>query len=615
MFSPMPRRRVDLFLEELEDRCLLSVTAVPQTFTAAEGVSTPIAVMAFTDTESVGPDNFTNVQINWGDGTTTAGTITQPGGTGAPFLVTGSHAYAVEGPQSISVSMHDTQDNQDVNLTGSTATIPDAPLLPGTASAVPTNVLTGVGTGSAAGSAAAALSSFETAIGGTNNGGTASPQSGGFRTINWDGVPLDGNDPGFSDTVIVPNSVVGIPTNRFQERGVQFAEVYAVSGPNPATPSDNSTFVTVNPNVDGLFPPFSSPKTFAMFNENTIELNIVQPSSHTTTPTPAATSAFGAVFLNVEQPNTSSIEFFDGDQSLGKYYVPIAAPGQPEFLGVQFSSPVITNVTLTLGSGVLFSFDGKTVTSGGANSATNNLVATDDFAYAEPAALASSSTTTLSAAAGVSLNNVLVGQFTDSSPPADASGFTATIDWGDGHTSPGTITSNGNGLFSVNGSNTYANGGTFAVSAVVQDFGGSIVTLTNTANVTGSSSPTPTPTPSPSPTSGPSSELLNQLELNAYFLPQLLTFSGENAALFSFTNAFLLSMNASSSQTNQLMSDEMALAFDLVMVSLDSSRGDEINSLVDSIDNNPAFSTPAGYATGLLSAELAFAALNPAPRS
>src|SRR5207302_1128405 len=150
-------------------------------------------------------------------------------------------------------------------------------------------------------------------IGGPDNGNVASPQTTGFRTINWDGVKLDGTDFNGNTTVITPGETVGIPINRFQTRGVQFAEVYAVSGDG---------FVDVNPGVANQFPAFSPANTFAMFNDNQIELSFVNPSAANTTPTPAAVRGFGAIFLDVETPNTTSIEYFSGSTSLGKFFVP-----------------------------------------------------------------------------------------------------------------------------------------------------------------------------------------------------------------------------------------------------------------------------------------------------
>src|SRR5262249_46660930 len=110
------------------------------------------------------------------------------------------------------------------------AQVADAALLPGNVTSTTNTEFTGVGgdnTSTTAGSANAGLTAFEAAIGGANNGGLPPPQSTGFRTITWDGVKLDGTDFGGNTTVISPNHVVGIPINRFQERGVQFEQIYA----------------------------------------------------------------------------------------------------------------------------------------------------------------------------------------------------------------------------------------------------------------------------------------------------------------------------------------------------------------------------------------------------
>src|SRR5581483_9680420 len=48
----------------------------------------------------------------------------------------------------------------------------------------------------------------------------------------------------------------------------------------------------------------------------------------------------------------------------------------------------------------------------------------------------------------------VVATFVDADPAGAASSYTATITWGDGHTSAGTITADGNGGFRVTGTNT-----------------------------------------------------------------------------------------------------------------------------------------------------------------
>jgi hypothetical protein len=54
-----------------------------------------------------------------------------------------------------------------------------------------------------------------------------------------------------------------------------------------------------------------------------------------------------------------------------------------------------------------------------------------------------------------------VASFVDGTPTAVASNFTATIYWGDGATSSGTISGKTGGPFAVSGSHTYASAGTY----------------------------------------------------------------------------------------------------------------------------------------------------------
>jgi len=339
----------------------------------------------------------------------------------------------------------------------------------------------GTNTSVTAGTANFALTAFEAAIGGANNGANPTPAANGFRVINWDGVALDGSDFGGATTVIVNGKIVGIPLHRFEERGVFFEEIYAVSG--PASPTDQSTFVSVNPSVSNLFRAFSPTKTFAMFNDNTIGLNFVLARAHTNTPVPAATRGFGAIFLNVRIANTTSIEYFNGARSLGKFFVPVGTQGQAEFLGELFATPIVTSVQIVCGTDAIFAFDGVNNSATTTDGNGHNLVVTDDFVYAEPTT-ATNAQPVIAATAGLTFNG-LVATFSDLDPNGIAGNFTATIDWGDGHISPGVVSSNANGGFNVSGSNTYAGGGNFPVTVKIADFLGSSLSITNVAAVAG----------------------------------------------------------------------------------------------------------------------------------
>jgi hypothetical protein len=504
-----------LLLEQLEDRRLLAgnvtITAVtvPQ---AVEGLlSDPSLTASFEDTAGPTADQLT-ATVDYGDGTplSTTPIITKTGAT--TYTITDTHTFPEESgsvvpPNAFTVTLHvfetaSPDTNTDTKI--ASAEVLDAPLTPGNPVTPGTpQIFNGVG-----GTAATALADFEAAIGGANNGANppTAPLTTGFRDINWDGVKLDGTDFGGppNTTVINTGHTVGIPLNRFQERGVYFGAVYAVSGSFSAT--DTSTFADVNPNVSTLFPSFTPKNTFAMFNDNGIDFKFVVPSSHNTTVVSAASRGFGAIFQNVQLADTSSIEYFNGSTSLGKFFVQTGTAGQSEFLGVLFNNPIVTNVVLTLGTDVIFRFDGTTFTPGGVvddPTGGHNLVVTDDFVYAEPQAIANGfpivsgaqGTTNAVVTVNATLNTPFTGvvaTFSDADPNGNAKDYTATINWGDGHLTNGTITANAQGGFDVSGTNTYTRLGLFPINVDIADFGGGpgaegsspTLSVNNTARVT-----------------------------------------------------------------------------------------------------------------------------------
>jgi hypothetical protein len=374
-------------------------------------------------------------------------------------------------------------------------------LFPGNPLQEPNTEFSGVGSSAAA----AALNSFEAAIGGGNNTKTSPgvpvASGTGFRTITWDGVKLDGTDfgGGANTTVVNTGKTVVIPKNRFIGQGAFFGDPYAVSGDG---------FADVGNNVTGLFPAFSSPNTFAMTNDNTIDMSFNLATTgvgSTGTPVPAATRGFGAIFLNNEEINnnpnqaSSTIEYFSGDKSLGVFKVPFGQQGQAEFLGELFPDAVVTRVSLTLGTDTLFSFDGVNFTKGSNQNnpgAGHNLVVTDDFSYAEPVPLNSdppiisgsqgtlNAQTAVSATVGTAVTTV-VATFSDTAATAAAQNYTANINWGDGHITNGAVTANGRGGFNVSGTNTYGSAGLFPLSVDVEKFEANpeTISLTNTAQV------------------------------------------------------------------------------------------------------------------------------------
>jgi hypothetical protein len=106
----------------------VTANGTSQTITATEGVSTGSSVVAtFTDPAHFPLADY-SADINWGDGTSSAGTVTFDSTSGI-YSVNGSHAYAEDGSEQITVTVH-RSGAPDVTL-NATATVVEPPLVAG----------------------------------------------------------------------------------------------------------------------------------------------------------------------------------------------------------------------------------------------------------------------------------------------------------------------------------------------------------------------------------------------------------------------------------------------------------------------------------------------------
>src|SRR4029077_563725 len=88
------------------------------------------------------------------------------------------------------------------------------------------------------------------------------------------------------------------------------------------------------------------------------------------------------------------------------------------------------------------------------------------------AALTATAGSNISATEGSGTGSVIVATFTDANPGDHTTDFTATIDWGDTHSSAGTISyDSGTGVYTVTASHTYAEEGSFSVTVSIADVG------------------------------------------------------------------------------------------------------------------------------------------------
>jgi hypothetical protein len=105
--------------------------------------------------------------------------------------------------------------------------------------------------------------------------------------------------------------------------------------------------------------------------------------------------------------------------------------------------------------------------------------------------------------------SAVVAHFGDANPFASAGDFSGQINWGDGSTTAGSVTSAAGGGFDVTGTHTYSATGSYPVSTTITDTGGSVTSADSTAQIAAPAPFPPLPgppapaAPPPAPTLGP----------------------------------------------------------------------------------------------------------------
>lgn len=134
----------------------------------------------------------------------------------------------------------------------------------------------------------------------------------------------------------------------------------------------------------------------------------------------------------------------------------------------------------------------------------------DDLAFDSPDSSIQGTGSQLSAQEDTAFSGV-VAHFTDTDQQATPGSYSATIAWGDGTTSPGSVTAAAGGGFDVSGSHTWPDPGSYGTTVTVsKPAPGQTAVFTGSATVSArpGASPTPTAGPagpgaSPTPTVGP----------------------------------------------------------------------------------------------------------------
>jgi PKD repeat protein len=105
------------------------MSATAAAITSKEGAPFSGKVATFSEPDLSAPASQFTATINWGDSTTSAGTVAGP--VGGPFTVNGSHTYKEEGSYPVTVTVRDTVNSSNSTTATSAATVGDALLAPG----------------------------------------------------------------------------------------------------------------------------------------------------------------------------------------------------------------------------------------------------------------------------------------------------------------------------------------------------------------------------------------------------------------------------------------------------------------------------------------------------
>lgn len=192
---------------------------------------------------------------------------------------------------------------------------------------------------------------------------------------------------------------------------------------------------------------------------------------------PGTVAGFGAIFLNVEDANTSSIAYFDPSGAmLGRFFAPTGTKQQAEFLGVLFGAERVARVEITSGTSPL---------SGATNDSppSVNVVALDDFAYAEPQPLPAPALTIATPTEGAILSSASLTATGTTSDPFGIKSLTV-------NGQPVTVDATGSWSFPLTltpGSNT--------ITAVATNNGGASTTVRRMVTYTPPKPPTTTTEP------------------------------------------------------------------------------------------------------------------------
>jgi hypothetical protein len=465
------------------------ITAKGKNIQATSGTAFTGTVATFTSTDTAATASSFTATIDWGDGTTSTGTITADPKGG--FDVSGTHTYTDAddifsfffGPRThqfvIHVAITDTLTN-DKAITESLATVaPTAPNLAVTAQNI----------------TATSGQQFSGQVATFTDVNTSATASDFTATINWgDGTtstgtitadPKGGFDVSGTHTYTLDNDLAPVwGGSSFGVNGASFRLKVTVHSKTSSDVGTGQAVASVTPappdvqaagqQIDAVFgtefsgtvATFTATSATATASDFTATINWGDGTTSTGTITADPNGGFDVTgthtYTNTGDGDVGSD--WPGASHDSLIHIPGLGSGAEAFV-------VTTTIQDTATSSTAKAVSLATVTP-----TTPNITTSSD---------------TIHATAGQQFSGA-VASFTDSDG-AGASHFTATIDWGDGHRSTGTLTANASGGFDVSGTHTYKHGGTFHVLVRIRDTDGDSAVNLSTAIVADGTLPSTLP--------------------------------------------------------------------------------------------------------------------------
>ena len=421
-----PLRPTALQVEGLEARWVPTIDVfTPQASSLVEGTASAVTVATFHDTDPLQLGTDYTVSIDWGDGSPPdTGTVSDDDGAGN-HTVTGTHNYADEGTFTVTVAVLDTADPDTAGPGSATATVGEADVF----AAVTSSVAATEGT-----TFAGQVATF------TNSGFQTNPSSDFTASIDWgDGTITAGT---LTDDGAGNITVSG--THKYLDEGT-----FALSVTLADVDDDGSGQATATATATGT----ATIGEADVFAAGTASVAATEGSAFAGQVATFTNTGFAT---NPSIDFTASVDWGDGTITAGT--LTDDGAGNITVSGThKYSDEGTFALSVTLADA-----------DDGSGQATATATATGTATVGEADVFAAG-TAVVAATEGTGFTGQ-VATFTNAGFATNpSSDFTASIDWGDGTTTTGTLADDGAGNITVSGAHKYLDEGTFALSVTLTD--------------------------------------------------------------------------------------------------------------------------------------------------